>query len=71
MGSHDSKRAISIHLLCSTNGEQRFDLRGDPDKQKNLAGNPASASIRHELLELIVLQDYPKTRRNVSALGVH
>ena len=27
--------------------------------------------LRDQLMELIVLQDYPKTRRNLFALGVH
>lgn len=56
-------------------GEQMFDLRSDPDEQRNLVADPAFADIRRELrdrlLELIVLQDHPKTRRDLFALGVH
>ena len=57
------------------NGEQLFDLVNDPDEQKNLAADPAHAATRAELrdklLELIVMQDHPKTRRDLWALGVH
>jgi len=56
-------------------GEQLFDLRADPDEQANLAMLPEHAGTRQELrdrlMELIVLQDYPKTRRDLFALGVH
>ncbi|HUT23152.1 MAG TPA: sulfatase-like hydrolase/transferase [Sumerlaeia bacterium] len=56
-------------------GDQLFDLRSDPDEQCNLAADPSRAKIRQELrdqlLELIVRQDYPKTRRDLFALGVH
>ena len=52
-----------------------FDLRKDPDEQHNLVADPDYADIRRELrdrlMELIVMQDYPKTRRNLFALGVH
>ena len=57
------------------NGEQLFDLKNDPDEQRNLFNDPAHADVRRDLrdqlLELIVLQDYPKTRRECFALGVH
>ena len=63
------------YTFYPNNGEQLFDLRHDPDEQHNLAADPASASIRQrlrdKLLELIVMQDYPKTRRDLFALGVH
>lgn len=56
-------------------GEQLFDLSTDPDEQRNLAYDPRCAGIRCDLrdalLEAIVLQDYPKTRRDLFALGVH
>ncbi|NIA06430.1 MAG: sulfatase-like hydrolase/transferase [Actinobacteria bacterium] len=56
-------------------GEQMFDLRKDPDEQHNRVADPNYADIRRELrdrlMELIVMQDYPKTRRNLFALGVH
>lgn len=56
-------------------GAQLFDLRRDPDEQTNVVADPAYADTRQELrdrlLELIVLQDYPKTRRDLFALGVH
>ena len=56
-------------------GEQLFDLQHDPDEQHNLVADPAHAqtrqALRDQLLELIVLQDYPKTRRDLFALGVH
>ena len=44
-------------------------------KQRCLAADPAHAEVGHllgdRLMELIVMQDYPKTRRDVFALGVH
>jgi len=62
-------------LYACDNGEQLFDVQADPQEQNNLAGDPAFASIRlglrDQLLELIILQDYPKTRRSLFALGVH
>ncbi len=57
------------------NGEQMFDLRDDPDEQHNIVAEPEYGSVRQELrdqlMELIVLQDHPKTRRDLFALGVH
>ncbi len=57
------------------NGEQLFYLRDDPDEQRNLAYDPEYAQVRQELrdrlLELIILQDYPHTPRQLYALGVH
>ena len=62
-------------FYANDSGEQMFDLRADPDEQVNLVADPAYAEIRQELrdrlLELIVMQDYPKTRRELFALGVH
>ena len=56
-------------------GEQLFHLADDPDEQCNLAGDPASAAVRHELrdrlLDLVILQDYPHPHRDLFALGVH
>jgi hypothetical protein len=52
-----------------------FDLRVDPDEQHNVVADPAYAAdrlaLRDRLLELIVMQDYPKSRRELFALGVH
>jgi arylsulfatase len=57
------------------NGEQLFDLLRDPDEQANLIGSPEHAGIceemRNKLMELIILQDYPKTRRELFLLGTH
>ena len=57
------------------NGDQLFDLQTDPDEQHNLTADPGHQDIRTELrdqlLNLIVMQDDPKTRRNLFALGVH
>jgi len=57
------------------NGDQIFDIEADPDEQKNLARDPAHAKtrsrLRDRLMKLIVMQDYPKTRRELYALGVH
>lgn len=56
-------------------GEQLFDLKNDPGEQQNLAGDMAYADVKHELkdelLELLIRQDWPKTRRDLYALGVH
>ena len=56
-------------------GEQLFHLAEDPDAQRNLAGDPAHAAVRNELrdrlLDLVILQDYPHTGRDLFALGVH
>ena len=60
---------------CSGGGEQMFDLLADPDEQRNLVADPAFATARDELrerlMELMAMQDFPKTRRNLFALGVH
>lgn len=57
------------------NGEQLFDLDSDPDEQVNRVAHPEFTSIRREmrdrLMEQIVMQDQPKTRRALFALGVH
>ena len=57
------------------NGEQMFDLQDDPDEQHNMVADLDYAQIRQELrdklMEMIVLQDYPKSRRELFALGVH
>ena len=56
-------------------GEQLFDMENDPDEQSNLVADPnfqhIRAELRDRLLELIIMQDYPKTRRELFALGVH
>ena len=56
------------------NGEQLFWLKDDPDEQHNLAGDAGYTSrrteLRDRLLEEIVLQDYPHTRRDCYSLGV-
>jgi arylsulfatase len=57
------------------NGEQLFDLIADPDEQINLKGDVNYTEIlrdlKDRLMELIIMQDYPKTRRNLYAMGVH
>lgn len=56
-------------------GEQLFDLRSDADETQNLVSDPRYSSIRTDLrdrlIELIVMQDYPKTRRELYQLGTH
>ena len=56
-------------------GEQLFDLFDDPGEQHNLVADPEHATtrtqLRDRLLDLIIAQDYPKTRRELFALGVH
>ena len=62
-------------LFARSNGEQLFDVAADPQEQNNLVNDPAFANVRQllrdQLLELIIMQDYPKTRRSLFALGVH
>ena len=62
-------------FYANRGGEQLFDLRNDPDETRDLAAAPDYAAtrqeLRDELLELIVLQEFPKTRRELFALGVH
>ena len=59
----------------SGGGEQMFDLQSDPDELNNLVADPAFAvereQLRVQLLERVILQDYPRTRRDLFALGVH
>lgn len=56
-------------------GEQLFDLRTDLDESDNkahdIAYHQAKEQLRSALFELVVRQDWPKTRRNLFALGVH
>jgi hypothetical protein len=56
-------------------GEQLFHLSEDPDEQRNLAGDPAFATVRRNmrdrLLEHVILQDYPQSPRDLFAIGVH
>lgn len=62
-------------FYANGNGEQMFHLRQDPDEQRNIVADPAYTGMRQELrdrlMELVVMQDYPKTRRDLFALGVH
>lgn len=56
-------------------GEQLYDLSTDRDEQHNVVAEPAYADarahLRGRLMALIIRQDYPKTRRNLFAIGVH
>ena len=56
-------------------GGQLFDLQNDPDEQHNLVAEADCADIRqqpqYQLMELLIGQDYPKTRRSLFALGAH
>lgn len=56
-------------------GEQLFHLSEDPDETRNLAYDTSYAERRQEmrdrLLELVILQDFPHTPRNLFALGAH
>ncbi len=62
-------------LYPRNTGEQLFSLKNDPDEQHNLVGDSNYARIRGEmrdrLLEQIILQDYPHTRRDCFSLGVY
>lgn len=56
-------------------GEQLFDLIGDPDEQINLCKDAEYDSLKRQLkdrlMEHIIMQDYPKSRRELFAIGVH
>lgn len=56
-------------------GEQLFDLRANLSEQENLAEHPNFQTVKQELrfrlLEEVIAQDYPKTRRDLFSLGVH
>ncbi len=49
-------------------------MQDDPEERHNRAGDPAYAAVRREvrdrLLEKIILQDDPHTRRDLFSLGV-
>ncbi len=55
-------------------GEQLFDLKHDPDEQRNLVHDPAydgtRRDLRDRLLELLIVQDYPHSPRGRFAYGV-
>ena len=51
--------------------DQLFRIGEDPEEQRNLAGDPACAGVRRELRDLVILQDYPHSPREVFSLGVH
>ncbi|MFC7597610.1 sulfatase [Terrabacter sp. GCM10028922] len=61
----------SRHL--SGGGEQLFDLRADPDEQRNLAYDKAHESVRTGLLELLaeasVTDAFPSSPRELYQLG--
>ena len=68
-----TKRFRYTFYACG--GEQMFDLSKDADEQNNIVAEPDYADdhqqLRGRLMELIIKQDYPKTRRNLFAFGVH
>ena len=72
-------RTIRTHDFRYTfypnSGEQMFDLKNDPNEINNIVADESFASIRDELrsqlMTMIVMQDYPKTRRDLFAIGVH
>ncbi len=58
-----------------SNGEQLFNLEDDGAEQRNLCMTPEYENKKQELkdmmLEAVIMQDYPKTRRSLFAFGVH
>lgn len=62
-------------LYPQNSGEQLFDLQQDPTEQINLSGNEQYGKIKEDLksqlLEQIILQDYPHTPNSLYMLGVH
>jgi len=63
------------YTIYPQQGGQLFDLQKKPDEQLNLVADTNYLGIRqklqYQLMELIILQDYPKTRRELFALVVH
>lgn len=57
------------------NGEQLFDLLNDSDEINNVVKDPEykviRQQLREQLLECIIMQDYPKTRRSLYKFGAH
>lgn len=68
-------REYRYSYYAGNGGEQLFDIKNDPDEQHNLAKLPEYAGIKQQLkdslLECIIRQDWPITRRELFALGVH
>jgi arylsulfatase A-like enzyme len=68
-------REFRYTFYANGNGEQMFNLHQEPDEQRNIVAEAEYSEIRQELrdklMELIVMQDYPKTRRELFAFGVH
>lgn len=62
-------------MYPDNSGEQLFSLKNDPDEQHNLVGDAAYAKVRTDmrdrLLNAVILQDYPHTRRDCFSLGVY
>jgi choline-sulfatase len=56
-------------------GEQMFDLQADPGEQHNVVADHDYADVRRDLrdrlMDLVILQDYPKTERNLYKFNVH
>lgn len=54
-------------------GEQLFDMEADPDEQHNLAGAPdfeeLRRGLRDRLFELVVLDGYPNSPRQLHGIG--
>ena len=76
--SHWSRTVVTADWRYSwyaDRAEQLFDLKNDPNELTNLAHDPAYSSIRNEmrdrLLERVIMQDWPHTRRELFAHGVH
>jgi arylsulfatase len=63
----------SYTVFLRKTGEHLFDLKTDPQEEKNLAAEPAHAEIRrqlrNQLFEKVVEQDYPHTLRERRVFG--
>lgn len=57
------------------NGDQLFDIKNDPNEQVNLTADTnyleIKRNLKDRLMECIIRQDFPKTIRELYALGVH
>ena len=62
-------------LYPNNSGEQLFDLNQDLDEKNNVVNDKGYFDVRQDmrdiLMEKIIMQDFPKTTRELFAMGVH
>ena len=62
-------------LYPNNSGEQLFDLNQDLDEKNNVVNDKGYFDVRQDmrdiLMEKIIMQDFPKTTRELFAMAVH